>query len=67
MKDDYQVNLPQPLIEQLREGMQKSPFSSLDDFILFILQDYLDRTQLKAPAPEITEEVTRRLKGLGYL
>lgn len=70
MPKDKSIQLPQPLYEQLKLQLEKSSFTSIDDFIVFILQSYLDKqhngVDVHQPSKD-DEAVLKRLKDLGYM
>jgi len=43
--ENSKISLPPELTQQLQEMMKTAGFSSLEDFILYILQDFIDRSQ----------------------
>lgn len=65
------ITLPDNLANSLRDHLVKSSFATLDDLVLYILQEYLDHFDQEEddlqPDPEKDREVEERLKNLGYL
>ncbi len=69
MSQSVRIEIPETLFRELEKTLDKTVFSSVNDLILFILQDYLDK-QSDAPADArgIDDQAIRdRLKNLGYL
>ncbi len=62
------LQIPDAVHEKLQESMEKSGLKSMEDFILSVLQNYLDGLSAK-PAQEIDEngEIRKRLENLGYM
>ncbi|NOX90287.1 MAG: hypothetical protein GXO77_14825 [Calditrichaeota bacterium] len=62
------LQIPDAVYEKLQESMEKSGLKSMEDFILSVLQNYLDGLDAK-PSQEIdeNEEIRKRLEDLGYM
>ena len=60
------VNLPDQLYKFLVQQLEDSPFTNMDDFLAYIIQNHFDS---KYQSGEIDEEkeINTRLKNLGYL
>ena len=70
MGKDVKVNIPDHLFGQLKSYLEKTSFKYVDDFVTFVLQDYLDQNEPqenKNLSQDETEEITKRLENLGYL
>ena len=70
MGKEVKVNIPDHLFGQLKSYLEKTAFKSIDDFVTFVLQDYLDQNdpqENKNLSQDETEEITKRLENLGYL
>lgn len=69
MQNSKPIKIPGRLYSELVKVTEKSVFPSVDDLILYILQDYLDKQE--APSEQSTlqpdEEIRKRLQDLGYL
>jgi Arc/MetJ-type ribon-helix-helix transcriptional regulator len=70
------IKIPRPLYERIRKSIEGSGFSSVTDFIVFVLRDLMMTEGAKGKKKEIAEgELTReeleairkRLESLGYL
>jgi len=69
MSKNKTIDLPAGLFAQLEAALESSAFHSVDDLVLFILQNYLDQNLSagKAITPDEEEVVRQRLRNLGYL
>ena len=70
MKNTKSIQLPEKLVDELNLHLEQSSFKSVDDFIIFIVQNYLDqlasqKNHTKTVADD--EEVMKRLQDLGYM
>jgi len=70
------IKIPRPLYERIRKSIEGSGFSSVTDFIVFVLRDLMMAEGAKGKKKPIAEgELTReeleairkRLESLGYL
>ena len=63
------VMISSELYDRLKEIIQESGFSSVDDYVNYILQAQIGRKKEKEHdlSEEDTESVTSRLKALGYI
>ena len=63
------VLLPAELYNQVLERVEATGFGSVDEYIIFVLEEVLkeDVGEEKAFSKEEEEEVKKRLKSLGYL
>ena len=62
------VFLPAELYSRIEERVKATAFSSVDEYVIFVLEEVLkeEGEEEKAPSKEDEEEVRRRLKALGY-
>ena len=70
MKNAKSIQLPEKLVDELNLHLEQSSFKSVDDFIIFIVQNYLDQlTSQKNHTKTVAddEEVMKRLQDLGYM
>jgi metal-responsive CopG/Arc/MetJ family transcriptional regulator len=69
MSTDKIVKIPDTLYKELENVHKQSIFPSLDDLIIFILQEYLDKQNASPEKNEKDAEkiIKERLKNLGYL
>jgi len=67
-KDKVTLKIPRPLYERLKTVIQGSGFSSVNEFVVYILRDLMsaksvDKKELSA---DEIEAIRKRLKNLGY-
>lgn len=67
-KDKVTLKIPRPLYNRIKDIIEGSGFSSVNEFVVYILRDLvslhdLDRTEL---SKEEIEKIRQRLKNLGY-
>lgn len=70
MEISKSVQLPGPLFDSLKLQLQHSSFKSVDDYVVFILQNYLDQQQNDVDMNQQSKddiEVLKRLEDLGYM
>ena len=70
MKNTKSIQLPDKLMDDLNLHLEQSSFKSVDDFILYILQNYLDQQTSEKNQKKSTNddaEVMKRLQDLGYM
>ncbi len=61
-----QIELSEELVERLKHLANENGLSSVEDYILFVLQTHVEATGLNEKKDE-EEEVRKRLENLGYL
>jgi Arc/MetJ-type ribon-helix-helix transcriptional regulator len=65
------IKIPRPLYRKLQVLIDGSSFSSVTDFIVYILRDIISEKGIPADKDELTPEETKaikqRLRNLGYL
>jgi hypothetical protein len=59
------LKLDEELIDRCRKYAEESGYSSVEEFITHILERELRKQE--EPSGEDEEQVTKRLKGLGYI
>lgn len=72
MKKEQQskvVQLPADLYGKIEERVNATEFGSIDEYVIFVLQEVLkeEGEEEQAFSKEGEEEVKKRLKALGYL
>jgi len=69
MLKDKMIRIPDPLLDELAKFHEESIFPSLDDLIIYILQEYLDKKNASPQNDRNSDDeiVQERLKNLGYL
>jgi metal-responsive CopG/Arc/MetJ family transcriptional regulator len=67
-KDKVTLKIPRPLYERLKTVIEGSGFSSVNEFVVYILRDLmsLQSTGKKELSAEEIEAIRKRLKNLGY-
>lgn len=70
MRERVTIKIPRKLYEQLKEMIEDTGFSSVTDFIVYVMRDIVAGGKLGG-TDELTEKEVRlireRLKKLGYL
>ena len=66
------IKIPRPLYERIQKSIEGSGFSSVTDFIVYVLRDMMSGAGARQElAGELTkdeiEAIKQRLKNLGYL
>jgi len=67
-KDKVTLKIPRPLYERLKTVIEGSGFSSVNEFVVYILRDLMSvqSTEKKELSAEEIEAIRKRLKSLGY-
>lgn len=67
-KDRVTLKIPRPLYEKLKSIIEGSGFSSVNEFVVYVLRDLISGSKEKEElSPEEIEAIRQRLKNLGYL
>lgn len=62
------ILIPKPLFEKIKESIQKTGFTSVSEYVTFVLREIIASKEEKEPfTPEDEEKVKERLRALGYL
>ncbi len=65
------IKIPRPLYRKLQTLIEESSFSSVTEFIVYVLRDIISEKGIPADKDNLTPEETRaikqRLRNLGYL
>ena len=70
MEKNKSIQLPGKLLDDLNSHLKQSSFKSVDDFIIYILQNYLDQQKSEQGDKQSSnddEAVLKRLEDLGYM
>jgi Arc/MetJ-type ribon-helix-helix transcriptional regulator len=68
MKEERKaVSLPAELYRKIEERIGTTEFSSVDEYVMFVLEEVLKEEEEPAFSGREEEEVKKRLKALGYL
>jgi len=67
-RDKVSLKIPRPLYDKIKTVIEGSGFSSVNEFVVYVLRDLLsvkalDKKELSA---EEIEAIRQRLKSLGY-
>lgn len=67
-KDKVTIKIPRPLYNRLKNIIGESGFSSVNEFIVYVLRDLVSMgiNQKEELSKEETEAIKKRLKTLGY-
>lgn len=67
-KDKVTLKIPRPLYNRLKTIIGESGFSSVNEFVVFVLRDLVSMgiDQKDDLTREETEAIKKRLKNLGY-
>jgi len=67
-KEKVTLKIPRPLYNRLKTIIQDSGFSSVNEFVVFVLRDLVSMgiDQKDFLTKEETESIKKRLKNLGY-
>lgn len=60
------LSLPPELYKKIKERAKATGFSSVDEYVIFVLEEALEEDE-EATGNEEDEEVKKRLRALGYL
>jgi Arc/MetJ-type ribon-helix-helix transcriptional regulator len=69
-KNKVTIKIPRPLYDNLSQIIEESGFSSVTEFIVYVLRDLLSSRSIKKEpflSQKEIELVKKRLKSLGYL
>jgi Arc/MetJ-type ribon-helix-helix transcriptional regulator len=68
--DEVRIRIPESLYREVETMVKDTGFSTVEDFILYVLRDLISSGTLKED-PSLTreevDEVRKRLEALGYL
>ncbi len=68
MKQEYtSVSIPRPLYEKTKKLIENSGFTSVSDFVTFILREILADIELNKKDITDKRTVIERLRALGYI
>ncbi len=66
-KDRVTLKIPRPLYEKIKVVIEGSGFSSVNEFVVYVLRDLISQTKDKKElSAEEVEAIRQRLKNLGY-
>ena len=65
------VSIPRPLADKIKKKIEKTGFSSVSDYVTYILREIISNVEEKGKKEAFSKEdeelVKKRLKSLGYL
>jgi len=67
-KDKVTLKIPRPLYDKIRTVIEGSGFSSVNEFVVYVLRDLISTKGIekKELSGEEIEAIRQRLKNLGY-
>ncbi len=67
-KDKVTLKIPRPLYDKIRTVIEGSGFSSVNEFVVYVLRDLISTKDMdkKELSAEEIEAIRQRLKNLGY-
>lgn len=66
-KDRVTLKIPRPLYDKIKVVIEESGFSSVNEFVVYILRDLISASKDKKElSSEEIEAIRQRLKNLGY-
>ena len=64
------VSIPKPLADKIKKRIAKTGFSSVSDYVIYVLREVISNIEEKGKKEAFSKEeeelIRRRLKGLGY-
>ena len=65
--DRVTLKIPRPLYDKIKSVIEGSGFSSVNEFVVYILRDLISQSKEKKElSAEEIEAIRQRLKNLGY-
>ena len=65
-KEKRTVSLPTELYDRIDERAKATEFDSVDDYVIFVLEEVLKEEGEEGKSASSEEEVKKRLRALGY-
>lgn len=67
-RDKVTLKIPRPLYDRLKSVIEGSGFSSVNEFVVYVLRDLMSTglDEREDPGRDDTDAIRRRLKNLGY-
>jgi metal-responsive CopG/Arc/MetJ family transcriptional regulator len=60
------ITIPATLFAKLQEKIKKTGFSSVSDYVTYILRETVTEMELKKTGKDKTDSVVEKLRALGY-
>ena len=61
------IFLPDDLYEKIGERVNATEFNSVDEYVIFVMEEVLKDEEEQALSKEDEEEIKKKLKAFGYL
>ncbi len=61
------ITIPKPLFEKLEKQISDTGFSSVSDYITYVLRELVSELNEKEATSKTKEGVIRKLRSLGYM
>ncbi len=61
------VSLPKPLYDKIKKRIEKTGFTSVSDYVTYILREVLANLESKRPSGKDEDKIKEKLRALGYL
>jgi Arc/MetJ-type ribon-helix-helix transcriptional regulator len=68
--DKVTLKIPRPLYERIKQVIEPSGFSSVNEFVVYVLRDLMSQissTEKEELSATEVELIRKRLKNIGYL
>lgn len=70
MENKVTIKIPKPLYEKLKVSIEGSGFSSVTEFVVYVLRDLVSHQEGEEGSPSLSakeiEAIRKRLKSMGY-
>jgi Arc/MetJ-type ribon-helix-helix transcriptional regulator len=60
------ITIPAPLFQRLQERIKNTGFSSVSDYVTYILRETTSEMEMRKAGKKDTEGVLEKLRALGY-
>lgn len=65
-RDKVTIKIPRPLYKNLQKVIEETGFSSVTEFVIFVLRDVVSGSEKELSSQEILK-IREKLKKLGYI
>jgi len=65
--EERDISIPQSLYKRIQERIKGTGFSSVDEYVTYVLREVLSEDEAGEFTEEDEEKVRERLRSLGYL
>ncbi|MFB3851781.1 MAG: CopG family transcriptional regulator [Acidobacteriota bacterium] len=70
MENKVTIKIPKPLYEKLKVSIEGSGFSSVTEFVVYVLRDLVSHQEISKESSNLSakeiEAIRKRLKSMGY-